>query len=83
MFFLLVGGFFFVTCFNFVLTLYSSDRLVVVIGCSGCESVCVRFHGGYRRSPMMGLGRSSRGGVMILTDLSVWVGVVFGFLASR
>ena len=77
------GVFFFFTCFNFVLTLYSSGRLVVVIGCSGRESVCVRFHGGYRRSPMMGLGRSSRGGVMILTDLSVWVGVVFGFLASR
>ena len=54
-----------------------------MIGYLGRESVYVRFHGGYRRSPMMGLGRSSRGGVMILTDLSVWVGVVFGFLASR
>ena len=42
-----------------------------MIGYLGRESVYVRFHGGYRRSPMMGLGRSSRGGVMILTDLFV------------
>ena len=32
---------------------------------------------------MKGLGRSSRGGVMVMTGVAKWEGIVFGFLALR